>query len=54
MSIPFNKPHMTGNELEYIAEVHAAGCLAGGGPFATRCNEWLERRTGAKKALLTH
>ncbi len=52
--IPFNKPYMTGKELEYIAEAHANGMLAGDGPFTKRCHAWLEQRTGCNKALLTH
>lgn len=52
--IPFNKPYMTGKELFYIAEAHFNGVLAGDGSFTKRCNAWLEERTGAKKALLTH
>jgi dTDP-4-amino-4,6-dideoxygalactose transaminase len=54
MNIPFNKPYMTGKELYYIAEAHFNGVLAGDGVFTKRCNAWLEYRTGAKKALLTH
>jgi len=54
MKIPFNKPHMTGKELFYIAEAHFNGMLAGDGPFTKRCHAWLEERTGAKKAMLTH
>jgi len=52
--IPFNKPYMTGKELWYIAQAHANGHLAGDGSFTRRCNAWLEARTGAHKALLTH
>ncbi|MDB5988721.1 MAG: DegT/DnrJ/EryC1/StrS family [Herbaspirillum sp.] len=52
--IPFNWPHMTGKELQYIAEAHANGCLAGDGPFTKLCHEWLEERTKCSKALLTH
>ncbi len=54
MNIPFNKPHMTGKELWYIAQAHHGGQLSGDGPFTKKCNSWLERRTSAKKALLTH
>lgn len=54
MSIPFNKPHMTGKELEYIGEAYANGHLSGDGPFTHRCNRWLEQLTGTRKALLTH
>ena len=54
MNIPFNKPHMTGKELWYIAQAHANGHLAGDGRFTGLCSRWLEARTGASKALLTH
>lgn len=54
MSIPFNKPYMTGRELEFVAQAHAEGHLSGDGSFSKRCHAWLERRTGTKKALLTH
>jgi len=52
--IPFNRPYMTGRELEYIAEAHANGHLSGDGPFTKRCHAWLERTTGTRRALLTH
>ena len=52
--IPFNKPFMTGKELWYIAQAHAAGHLAGDGAFTKKCNAWLEQRTGARRAMLTH
>lgn len=54
MKIPFNKPYMTGKELFYIAECHFNRAMAGDGPFTKRCHAWLESRTGASKALLTH
>jgi len=54
MNIPFNKPYMTGKELWYIAQAHAKGHLAGDGSFTRQCSSWLESRTGASKALLTH
>lgn len=53
-SIPFNRPHMTGKELSYIAEAHFNCSLAGDGPFTKRCHDWLEQRTSCSKALLTH
>lgn len=52
--IPFNKPYLTGKELDYISEAHREGKLAGDGRFTKLCHEWLERRTGCSKALLTH
>lgn len=54
MKIPFNKPYMNGKELEYIREAHAYGQLAGDGPFTKKCQAWLEKKTGCRKALLTH
>jgi dTDP-4-amino-4,6-dideoxygalactose transaminase len=54
MSVPFNRPHMTGKELSYIAQAHQNHRLAGDGPFTAACSRWLERRTGTRKALLTH
>lgn len=54
MKIPFNRPYMTGRELEYIAEAHLQGNLAGDGPFTDRCHAWLEERTQTRQALLTH
>ena len=54
MEIPFNWPYMTGKELYYIAEAHFNGRLAGDGPFTKKCHDWLEQKTGCKKALLTH
>lgn len=52
--IPFNKPYMTGQELDNIAQAHANGHLSGDGPFTKRCNTWLESNIGCAKALLTH
>jgi len=54
VNVPFNKPFMTGKELWYIAQAHAKGHLAGDGSFSRQCASWLESRTGARKAMLTH
>jgi dTDP-4-amino-4,6-dideoxygalactose transaminase len=54
MKTPFNKPHMTGKELWYVAQAHANGHLAGDGAFTRRCAGWLEQRIGCRRALLTH
>jgi dTDP-4-amino-4,6-dideoxygalactose transaminase len=45
---------MCGRELDFIAEAHANGKLAGDGPFTRRCQAWLEANTGSARALLTH
>lgn len=52
--IPFNVPPYVGTELRYVSEaVEANHKICGDGPFTKRCNEWLEGRFGAKRALLT-
>jgi dTDP-4-amino-4,6-dideoxygalactose transaminase len=53
-SIPFNKPYMTGKELEYISQCHLNAQLSGDGPFTKKCHKWLEDELKVKKALLTH
>jgi dTDP-4-amino-4,6-dideoxygalactose transaminase len=52
--ITFNQPHETGDEFRFIAEAIAAGHLSGDGRFTRLAQEWLERETGAHRALLTH
>ena len=52
--VPFNKPFMTGRELEYIRRAYDNGHLAGQGEFARRSSDWLEERFGCDRALLTH
>lgn len=52
--IPFNKPFIVGKELYNIAQAVTHGQLSGDGPFTKMCAEWMEKRFGAKKILLTH
>lgn len=54
MKVPFNRPHVTGSEFDYINAAIADGHLSGDGQFTARVHAWLERHTGASKALLTH
>lgn len=54
MYIPFNKPHATGKEFEYLRQAIEAGHLSGDGMFTEKCNTWLEQQIGCHKALLTH
>ncbi len=53
MRINFNVPPHTGRELEYIKECIAAEKICGDGAFTKKCNEWIEKRTGVYRALLT-
>jgi dTDP-4-amino-4,6-dideoxygalactose transaminase len=52
--VPFNKPHITGRELEYIHQAVQNCHLSGNGPFTKRCQAWIEARVGCRRALLTH
>lgn len=51
--IPFNKPYMTGRELEYIRDAVASGKISGDGMFTKKCHAWLEAKLGAGRAFLT-
>ena len=52
--IPFNRPYMTGQELENIGRAHANGHLSGDGPFTRHCSDWLTHQLGCHQTLLTH
>lgn len=54
MKIPFNTPFIIGNELEYITNAIKNRQLSGDGQFTKKCHEWLEKKYGCCKALLTH
>lgn len=51
--IPFNKPPFVGMEFDYVKQAVESGRICGDGTFNLRCHEWLEKHTGAAKALLT-
>src|SRR5487761_2285555 len=53
-TVPYNRPHLTGDELRYIREAVANLQLSGNGAFTRRCQGWLEEQLGAARALLTH
>ena len=53
MNIPFNKPHLTGKETEYIRQAVAEGKISGNGTFTKRCQQFFEECYGFKKCLLT-
>ena len=52
--IPFNMPYLTGRELSYIQQANKKHMLAGDGYFTKKCQHWLEKNLGTKKAFLTH
>ena len=51
--IVFNVPPFTGKEMDYIKEAVDAHKICGDGQFTKKCNEWIEKKTGTTKALLT-
>lgn len=51
--IPFDKPFLTGKEIEYIAQALAAGQIAADGAFTQHCAQLLEARFGIRKVLIT-
>ena len=51
--IPFNRPCLQGNELEYIAAAIRSGQISGDGVYTQKCHALLEQELGVAKALLT-
>jgi dTDP-4-amino-4,6-dideoxygalactose transaminase len=51
--IPFNRPCLVGNEMQYVAEAIRCGHISGNGSFTRRCHELLEQQLCAAKVLLT-
>jgi dTDP-4-amino-4,6-dideoxygalactose transaminase len=53
IEIPFNRPFLSGQEVQMMQQVMASRQFAGDGPFTRKCQELLEQRTGTQRALLT-
>lgn len=51
--IGFNKPYITGKEIQYILEAVQREKISGNGYFTGQCQNFLEQRYGIKKVLLT-
>jgi dTDP-4-amino-4,6-dideoxygalactose transaminase len=51
--IDFNKPCLTGNELEYIQQAIQNHRISGDGSFTKKCSYLLEKDLGVPKVLLT-
>jgi dTDP-4-amino-4,6-dideoxygalactose transaminase len=51
--IPFNRPDVTGAELELLTSCVAHGQLSGDGPFTKQCQQLIETTFRARRALLT-
>lgn len=51
--IPFNRPFIIGNELQYIQQAIQTGKISGNGHFTKKCQHFFESHYHFKKALLT-
>ena len=51
--ISFNKPYLTGKEVQYIEDAVKSGKISGNGLFTKKCQEFFEKEFGFKKTLLT-
>src|SRR4051794_30851465 len=51
--IPFNRPHITGKELYYIARAVCEPHLVGDGRYTKACARLLEDRLGISRVLMT-
>lgn len=51
--IGFNKPYLTGKELDYIREAVESEKISGNGEFTKRCQHFFEKHYGFRKCLLT-
>jgi len=53
ISIPFNKPGLSGNELQYITDAINQGHLSGDGSYTKKCSTLLEEALGVRKVMVT-
>lgn len=53
MKIPFNRPYITNNEVNYVNEVLYSRRLAGNGKYTALCQDFFQNKYGFKKCLLT-
>lgn len=52
-NIFFNKPYFTGKETDYICQAVSSGKISGNGDFTHKCQDFLQKRYGFHKCLLT-
>ena len=51
--VPFSKPSIDAQALNYVRQSLESGDISGDGPFTQKCHDWLARALGSP-ALLTH
>jgi dTDP-4-amino-4,6-dideoxygalactose transaminase len=52
-TVAFNKPYLTGKEMEYIAQAVQSGKISGDGIFTAKCHLFFRNRYGFVSNLLT-
>lgn len=53
LKIAFNRPFLTGNEINYINDVLKGGKICGNGAYTQKCQNFFKERLGSRKCLLT-
>ena len=53
ITIPFNRPGLTGNEMQYMAEAIKRGHASGDGHYTRSCHALLQQALDVPKVLLT-
>jgi dTDP-4-amino-4,6-dideoxygalactose transaminase len=53
MNIPFNIPHLSGKEIEFMREAITSGHLSGNGSFTQLCHKLIEKTWSGSNVLLT-
>ena len=53
MKVPFNRPTIAPNQLEYVSQSFSSGHLSGDGPFTARASKMLSGLHNGSKVLLT-
>jgi dTDP-4-amino-4,6-dideoxygalactose transaminase len=54
MRIPFNKPHLFGEEHQYISDAIQRGHLSGNGFYTQSCQDSIKQYVGSPATFLTH
>jgi dTDP-4-amino-4,6-dideoxygalactose transaminase len=51
--IPFNKPHLTGKEVQYMNDAVLTGKISGNGEFTKKCHDFFINKYHFNKVLMT-
>ncbi|MGA2667404.1 MAG: dTDP-4-amino-4,6-dideoxygalactose transaminase [Ignavibacteria bacterium] len=53
MNIPFNKPYLTGKEIDYLYNAIQSGKISGNGTYTHRCHSFFTEKYNFKNCFLT-